>query len=53
MNIIKIAIISLFIPWQVNSTGIPVPLGNIDIKLEVTTLPRIEIEKPQGAGTLI
>ncbi|WP_145483744.1 fimbrial protein [Yersinia rohdei] len=48
MNIIKIAIISLFIPWQVNSAGIPVPLGNIDIKLEVTTLPRIEVEKPQG-----
>ncbi|CNF99323.1 fimbrial protein [Yersinia frederiksenii] len=48
MNIIKILAISLFIPWQVNSAGTPVQLGNIDVKLEVTAQPRIEVERPQG-----
>ncbi|RXA94937.1 fimbrial protein [Yersinia vastinensis] len=48
MNMIKIAAISLFFPWLAISAGIPVPLGDIDVQLEVTALPRIEVEKPQG-----
>ncbi|OVZ86698.1 fimbrial protein [Yersinia frederiksenii] len=48
MNIIKILAILLFIPWQVNSAGIgtEIELGRIDIKLDVTALPIIEIRRP-------
>lgn len=46
MNTIKMAIIFLLLSWQVCSAA--VPLGNIDVKLEVTAQPRIEVEKPQG-----
>ncbi|WP_025379873.1 hypothetical protein [Yersinia hibernica] len=48
MNMIKIAAILLLFPWQAVSAGIPTPLGNIDVTLEVTAQPRIEVEKPQG-----
>lgn len=48
MNIIKILTILLFIPWQVNSAGTEIELGRIDIKLDVTALPIIEIERPIG-----
>lgn len=47
MNIIKILAI-LFIPWQVNSAGTEIELGRIDIKLDVTALPIIEVERPIG-----
>ncbi|WP_050127133.1 hypothetical protein [Yersinia enterocolitica] len=48
MNMIKIAAILLLLPWQVAAEGISIPLGDIDVKLEVTAQPRIEVEKPQG-----
>lgn len=48
MNIIKILAILLFIPWQVNSAGTEIELGRIDIKLDVTALPIIEVERPIG-----
>ncbi|WP_208787089.1 fimbrial protein [Yersinia canariae] len=48
MNMIKIAAILLFLPWYAASAGTPILLGDIDVKLEVTAQPRIEVEKPQG-----
>ncbi|WP_392432663.1 fimbrial protein [Yersinia sp. HM-2024] len=46
MNTLKIALILLLLPLQARAGAIP--LGEIDITLEVTAQPRIEIEKPQG-----
>lgn len=46
MNIIKIVALSLLLPSQARADSIP--LGNIDVRLEVTAHPRIEVEKPQG-----
>ncbi len=45
---IKIAAILLLLPWQAASEGIPIPLGDINVKLDITAQPRIEVEKPQG-----
>lgn len=45
---IKIVAILLLLPWQAISAGIPILLGDIDVKLDVTAQPRIEVEKPQG-----
>lgn len=46
MNTIKIALILLLLPLQVRAD--PIPLGDIDVTLDVTAQPRIEVEKPQG-----
>ncbi|HDM8289739.1 TPA: fimbrial protein [Yersinia enterocolitica] len=46
MNTLKIALILLLLPLQARADAIP--LGDIDVTLEVTAQPRIEIEKPQG-----
>ena len=46
MNTLKIALILLLLPLQARAGAIP--LGEIDITLEVTAQPRIEIEKLQG-----
>lgn len=46
MNTLKIALILLILPWQVRADDIP--LGDINVTLEVTAQPRIEVEKPQG-----
>ncbi|CQD38390.1 hypothetical protein [Yersinia mollaretii] len=48
MNIIKIVAISLLLLWRPVSATVPIPLGNIEVKLEVTAQPKIEIEKPTG-----
>ncbi|WP_145583743.1 fimbrial protein [Yersinia thracica] len=48
MNMIRIAAILLLFPLQAAAEGIPIPLGDIYIQLEVTAQPRIEVEKPQG-----
>ncbi|MBW5813499.1 fimbrial protein [Yersinia kristensenii] len=48
MNMIKIAAILLLLPWQAASEGIPIHLGDIEVKLDVTAQPIIEVEKPQG-----
>ncbi|WP_145590862.1 fimbrial protein [Yersinia aleksiciae] len=49
MNMIKIVAISQLLFWQAASATLPIPLGSIDVKLEVTAQPRIEIKKPGGA----
>ncbi|WP_145484692.1 fimbrial protein [Yersinia aldovae] len=46
MNTIKIALILLLLPLQVRAD--PIPIGDIDVTLDVTAQPRIEVEKPQG-----
>ncbi|ELI8099177.1 TPA: fimbrial protein [Yersinia enterocolitica] len=46
MNTIKIALILLILPLQARADDIP--LGDINVALEVTAQPRIEVEKPQG-----
>lgn len=48
MNIIKIVAISLLLCWQPASATVPIPLGDIEVKLEVTAQPKMEIEKPTG-----
>lgn len=46
MNTLKIALILFLLPLLAKADVIP--LGDIDITLEVTAQPRIEVEKPQG-----
>lgn len=46
MNTIKMAITLLLLSWH--TCWAATPLGDIDVKLEVTAQPRIEIEKPHG-----
>ena len=48
MKIIKIVAIFLLFSWQPVSATVPIPLGEIEVKLDVTTQPRIEVEKPTG-----
>lgn len=43
MNTIKMAITLLLLSWH--TCWAATPLGDIDVKLEVTAQPRIEIEK--------
>ncbi|HHA0036995.1 TPA: fimbrial protein [Yersinia enterocolitica] len=46
MNTLKIVLILLLLSWQVRADVIP--LGDINVMLEVTAQPRIEVEKPLG-----
>ncbi|CNH25239.1 hypothetical protein [Yersinia pekkanenii] len=46
MNIIKIVVLSLLLPLQVKADAIP--LGGIEVKLDVITQPLIKVEKPGG-----
>lgn len=48
MNIIKLVAISLLLFWRPVSATVPIPLGDVEVKLEVTAQPKIEIEKPTG-----
>ncbi|CNF64111.1 alpha-related fimbriae minor subunit 2 [Yersinia bercovieri] len=50
MKIITIVAISLLLLCQVASATAPIPLGSIDVKLDVTAPERIEIENPTGGG---
>ncbi len=51
MNTIKMAITLLLLSWH--TCWAATPLGDIDVKLEVTAQPRIEIENRMVAGTTI
>ena len=46
MNIIKIITLFLLLPLQVRADSIP--LGNIDVRLEVTAHHKIEVGNPHG-----
>lgn len=48
MKIIKLVAISLLFSWQPVFATAPIPLGEIEVKLDVTAQPRIEVEKPTG-----
>lgn len=50
MKIITIVAISLLLLCQVASATAPIPLGSIDVKLDVTAPEKIEIENPTGGG---
>ena len=50
MKIIKIVAISLLLFCQVASATAPIPLGSIDVKLDVTAPAKIQIENPKGGG---
>ncbi|MGP6381159.1 fimbrial protein [Yersinia bercovieri] len=47
---ITIVAISLLLLCQVASATAPIPLGSIDVKLDVTAPEKIEIENPKGGG---
>ncbi|HDL7825374.1 TPA: fimbrial protein [Yersinia enterocolitica] len=46
MNTLKIALILLLLPLQARADAIP--LGDINVTLEVTAQPRIEVETPKS-----
>ncbi|HDM8438257.1 TPA: fimbrial protein [Yersinia enterocolitica] len=46
MNTLKIALILLLLPLQ--ATADAIPLGDINVTLEVTAQPRIEVETPKS-----
>ncbi|HDL6963781.1 TPA: fimbrial protein [Yersinia enterocolitica] len=50
MNTLKIALILLLLPWQVRADDIP--LGDINVALEVTAQPRIEVETPRSISLI-
>lgn len=50
MNILKIALILLLLPGQVRADDIP--LGDINVTLEVTAQPRIEVETPKSINLM-
>ncbi|EPB9668759.1 fimbrial protein [Yersinia enterocolitica] len=50
MNTLKIALILLLLPWQVSADDIP--LGDINVALEVTAQPRIEVETPRSINLI-
>ncbi|EKN3394198.1 TPA: fimbrial protein [Yersinia enterocolitica] len=50
MNTLKIALILLLLPWQVSADDIP--LGDINVALEVTAQPKIEVETPSSINLI-
>ncbi|CRY56024.1 MULTISPECIES: hypothetical protein [Yersinia] len=48
MKIMKIGTLFLLFFWQPVLAVVPIQLGEIEVKLDVTAKPRIEIEKPTG-----
>ncbi|AVX40015.1 fimbrial protein [Yersinia massiliensis] len=48
MKIMKIGTLFLLFFWQPVLAVVPIQLGEIEVKLDVTAQPRIEIEKPTG-----
>ncbi|WP_174848156.1 fimbrial protein [Yersinia artesiana] len=50
MNTLKIALILLLLPSQVRADDIP--LGDINVALEVTAQPRIEVETPRSINLI-